>query len=272
MKLLEVVRGKKISTEVLSSVMVLAKRIGKVPVVSGVCYGFIGNRMLEGYLREAEFLLLEGANASQIDRAIEGIGMAMGPCRMIDMAGVDVAAKVVLANQKAGGLPADPAYRVVVRKLYEHGRMGQKTSSGYYRYEGRAAIEDQHLTNLCVELAGQLGIRRRSTIADGEIVERCLLPLINEGARILEEGIAYRAGDIDVVWVNGYGFPAYKGGPMHMAAIMGEDNVVSRLAHYAASLGNPHGYWTASNWWNNRASGAPVPEGLQPDSPDRDPN
>ncbi|MGB8423411.1 3-hydroxyacyl-CoA dehydrogenase NAD-binding domain-containing protein [Paraburkholderia sp.] len=253
MKLLEVVRGGKTSSHVLASVMNLAKKIGKVPVVSGVCYGFIGNRMLEGYLREAEFLLLEGANASQIDKAIEGMGMAMGPCRMIDMAGVDVAAKVVLERQRAGGLPDDPAYRSVVRELFARGRFGQKTSIGYHRYDGRTAIDDPELGALCAELAERHGIVRRSVISDEEIVERCMLPLINEGARILDEGIAYRAGDVDVVWVNGYGFPAYKGGPMHMADVMGTHTILSRLSHFATSRGNEYGYWTASDWLTRRA-------------------
>ena len=253
MKLLEVVRGGKTSSQVLASVMNLAKKIGKVPVVSGVCYGFIGNRMLEGYLREAEFLLLEGANASQIDKAIEGMGMAMGPCRMIDMAGVDVAAKVVLERQMAGGLPDDPAYRSVVRELFARGRFGQKTSVGYYRYDGRTAMDDPELSALCAELAERHGIVRRSAISDEEIVERCMLPLINEGARILDEGIAYRAGDVDVVWVNGYGFPAYKGGPMHMADVMGAHTILSRLSHFATSRGNEHGYWTASDWLIRRS-------------------
>ena len=209
--------------------------------------------MLEGYLREAEFLLLEGANASQIDKAIEGMGMAMGPCRMIDMAGVDVAAKVVLERQRAGGLPDDPAYRSVVRELFARGRFGQKTSIGYYRYDGRTAIDDPELGALCAELAERHGIVRRSAISDEEIVERCMLPLINEGARILDEGIAYRAGDVDVVWVNGYGFPAYKGGPMHMADVMGALTILSRLSHYATSRGNDYGYWTASDWLIRRA-------------------
>ncbi|MGF6997190.1 3-hydroxyacyl-CoA dehydrogenase NAD-binding domain-containing protein [Paraburkholderia sp. GAS32] len=253
MKLLEVVRGDKTSSQVITSVMTLAKKIGKVSVISGVCYGFIGNRMLEGYLREAEFLLLEGANPLQIDRAIEGMGMAMGPCRMIDMAGVDVAAKVVLERQRAGGLPDDPAYRSVVRELFARGRFGQKTSIGYYRYDGRTAIDDPELGALCAELAERHGIVRRSAISDEEIVERCMLPLINEGARILDEGIAYRAGDVDVVWVNGYGFPAYKGGPMHMADVMGTHTILSRLSHFATSRGNEYGYWTASDWLTRRA-------------------
>lgn len=246
MKLLEVVRGAKTSPEVLATVLSIAKTIGKAAVVSGVCYGFIGNRMLESYLRETEYLLMEGASPSQIDSAIEAFGMAMGPCRMIDMAGVDVAAKVVLERQKGGGLPDDPAYRAVVRRLHELGRFGQKTSSGYYRYEGRTAIEDPQVADICRGLAQAHGIVQRDEISDAEIVERCLFPLINEGQQILEEGIAYRPGDIDVVWVQGYGFPAHKGGPMHAAGVIGAAVIRDRLAAYGSSRGNAHGYWTVS--------------------------
>jgi 3-hydroxyacyl-CoA dehydrogenase len=246
MKLLEVVRGAGTSPQVLATVMVLARKIGKSAVVSGVCFGFIGNCMLEGYLREAEFLLLEGASPAQIDRAIEAIGMAMGPCRMIDMAGVDVAAKVVLERHKADALPDDPAYRCVVRRLHELGRHGQKTAAGYYRYEGRTAVEDPEVAAICRELASRHGIAQRSEIGDQEIVERCLYPLINEGARILDEGIAQRASDIDVVWVHGYGFPPYKGGPMYMADEWGAAEICGRMAAHGARRGNVHGYWDVS--------------------------
>lgn len=246
MKLLEVVRGAQTSPRVLATVMALARRIGKAPVVSGVCWGFIGNRMLEGYLRETEFLLLEGATPAQIDRAIEATGMAMGPCRMIDMAGVDVAAKVVLERRKAGGLGEDPRYRIVVQRLHELGRHGQKTSAGYYRYEGRRAVEDPSVEQICRQLAQEYGIEQRRDIADEEIVERCCYPLINEGARLLEEGMAYRPGDIDVVWVLGYGFPAWRGGPMHMADAIGASTIVQALEAYGSRLGNAYGYWTVA--------------------------
>jgi 3-hydroxyacyl-CoA dehydrogenase len=246
MRLLEVVRGAGTSPQVLATVMALAKKIGKSAVVSGVCFGFIGNRMLEGYLREAEFLLLEGASPARIDRVIESFGMAMGPCRMIDMAGVDVAAKVVLEQQKAGALPDDPAYRSVVQRLHELGRHGQKTGAGYYRYEGRAAVEDLEVAVICRELASRHGIAQRSDISDQEIVERCLYPLINEGARVLEQGVAQRASDIDVVWVQGYGFPAYKGGPMYMADELGAAEICGRMEVHGARLGNIHGYWDVS--------------------------
>jgi 3-hydroxyacyl-CoA dehydrogenase len=242
-----VIRGARTSPQVLATVMALAKKIDKVAVVSGVCFGFIGNRMLEGYLRETEFLLMEGASPSQIDSAIEAIGMAMGPCRMIDMAGVDVAAKVVLEQLKNNPSMTDPSYRVVVQRLNALGRHGQKTGAGYYRYEGRAAIDDPGLGDIFQELARQFGIARRNHIDDAEIVERCLYPLINEGARILEEGIAYRSSDIDVVWVRGYGFPAHHGGPMHMASTIGFDHIRRRMTAYGERTGNAYGYWTASS-------------------------
>ncbi|WP_193090240.1 3-hydroxyacyl-CoA dehydrogenase NAD-binding domain-containing protein [Advenella sp. FME57] len=244
MRLLEVVRCDQTAPEVLATIMHLAKRIGKVPVVSGVCFGFIGNRMLEGYLREAEFLLLEGATPGFIDKALEDYGMAMGPCRMIDMAGVDVASKVVLEQKKSGNLPDDDTYRVVVQKLHEQGRFGQKTSSGYYRYEGRTPVEDSEALTLFSDLAQQHGITQRTDISAQEVVERCLYPLIAEGYRILEEGIAYRSGDIDTVWLHGYGFPAYRGGPMFYATTIGESNVVASMQRYAKNTGNTSGYWS----------------------------
>ncbi|WP_394777883.1 3-hydroxyacyl-CoA dehydrogenase NAD-binding domain-containing protein [Undibacterium sp.] len=243
MRLLEIVRGAQTAPDALATIIKLAKTIGKVPVVSGVCYGFIGNRMLEPYLREAEFLLMEGATPSQIDNAIQSLGLPMGPCRMLDLAGLDVAAKVVVERGKAGGLPADPAYRAVVQKMLALGRFGQKTGAGYYRYDGRNAVADPEVGNICTDLAARFGIRRRDDISDEEIIERCLFPLMNEGAKILEEGISYRPGDIDLVWVNGYGFPDYRGGPMHMADQTGLDKIVQRLQHYAQLRGNGHGYW-----------------------------
>ncbi|MFZ6644498.1 3-hydroxyacyl-CoA dehydrogenase NAD-binding domain-containing protein [Undibacterium sp. TJN25] len=243
MRLLEIVRGAQTAPDVLATVVKLAKTIGKVPVVSGVCYGFIGNRMLEPYLRESEFLLMEGATPTQIDNAIQSLGLPMGPCRMLDMAGLDVAAKVVVERGKAGGLPTDAGYRAVVQKMLVLGRFGQKTGAGYYRYEGRNAVADPEVGKICAALATQFGIRRRDDISDQEIIERCLFPLMNEGAKILEEGISYRPGDIDLVWVNGYGFPDYRGGPMHMADETGLDKIAQRLDHYAQLRGNAYGYW-----------------------------
>jgi 3-hydroxyacyl-CoA dehydrogenase len=163
---------------------------------------------------------------------------------MLDMAGVDVGAKTVIEYGKAGGLPPDDSYRAVVRKLFELGRHGQKTGAGYYRYEGRTPVPDPELARIARELAEQHGIARRADITDPEIVERLLYPLMNEGVRILEEGIAYRPGDIDVVWVAGYGFPDHRGGPMFMADRIGLRTIAERLSHYAAERGNPFGYWT----------------------------
>jgi len=245
MRLLEVVRGARTSPQVLATVMKLAGAIGKVAVVSGVCYGFIGNRMAEVYMREAEFLLMEGAQPRQIDRAVEALGMAMGPCRMLDMAGIDVGAKTVIERGKAGGLPPDPSYRVVVRKLFELGRLGQKTGAGYYRYEGRTPLPDPEVTRICEALAEEHGVARREAIADPEIVERLLYPLINEGAKILAEGIAYRPGDIDVVWVAGFGFPDHRGGPLFMADEIGLKAITERLAHHGGTRGDRFGYWAA---------------------------
>jgi 3-hydroxyacyl-CoA dehydrogenase len=249
MKLLEVVRGAKTAPDALATVMSLARRIGKTAVVSGVCYGFIGNRMAEVYMRESEALQLEGASPQAIDAVAESpqhLGMAMGPSRMLDMAGVDVGARTVIEWIKSGAGPADPAYRILCRTLFAEGRHGQKTGQGYYRYEGRNALPSEETAALSARLAAAHGIVRRAAIGEDEILERLLYPMINEAARILEEGIAYRPGDIDVVWTAGYGFPAWRGGPLFMADEIGLAHIVARLDHYAAALGNDHGYWTVA--------------------------
>ena len=246
MRLLEVIRGAATAPDVLATVMKLAATIGKVPVVSGVCYGFIGNRMAEVYMREAEFLIMEGAEPADVDAAVASLGFAMGPCRMLDMAGVDVGAKTVIEYGKAGGLPPDPSYRALVRKLFELGRFGQKTGAGYYRYEGRAPRPDPELTAIAEQLAEHHGILRRKRISPEEITERLLYPLINEGLNILDQGIAYRAGDIDVVWVAGYGFPDFRGGPMWWASTIGFGRIADRMRHYATGRGDPYGYWVPS--------------------------
>jgi 3-hydroxyacyl-CoA dehydrogenase len=247
MKLLEVVRGESTRPEVLATVMKLARRIGKVAVVSGVCYGFIGNRMAEVYMREAEFLIMEGAQPAEVDGAVEAFGMAMGPCRMLDMAGIDVGARTVIEYGKVGGLPPDPSYRALVRKLFELGRFGQKTGLGYYKYDGRKAVSDPETNDIASDLAKTHAIPRRTRIDAKEIVERLLFPMINEAAKILEEGIAYRPGDIDVVWTAGYGFPDHQGGPLFMADEIGLDAIVKGLAQYAGERGNAFGYWTPSS-------------------------
>jgi 3-hydroxyacyl-CoA dehydrogenase len=249
MKLLEIVRGAKTEPDVLVTVMKLAKSIRKTAVVSGVCYGFIGNRMAEVYGRENEALQLEGATPKQIDavaQSPEFIGMAMGPSRMLDMAGVDVGAKTVIEWIKSGDGPQDPAYRILCRTLFEKGQHGQKTAHGYYRYEAKDLVESPETKALCVALASKHGVSRRDDIPDQEIFERLLFPMVNEAARILEEGIAYRPGDIDVVWTAGYGFPAWRGGPIFMADEIGLARIVERMDHYANAQGNAHGYWTVS--------------------------
>jgi 3-hydroxyacyl-CoA dehydrogenase len=244
MRLLEVVRGGATSPDVLATVMQVSRAIGKVAVVSGVCYGFIGNRMAEPYMREAEFLIMEGAQPADVDRAVEEIGMAMGPCRMLDMAGIDVGAKTVIEYGKAGGLPPDDSYRALACRMFELGRFGQKTGAGYYRYEGRTPVADPETERIARELAAHHGIAARASISQQEIFERLLFPMVNEAARILEEGIAYRAGDIDVVWTSGYGFPDHKGGPVFLADQIGLLHIVERLEHYGRERGNAFGYWT----------------------------
>lgn len=244
MRLVEVIRGADTSEETLARAVALVRRISKVPVISGVCWGFIGNRMLEPYLREVESLLLEGASPSQIDKALEGFGMAMGPCRMMDLAGVDVVAKVVEERAKEGNLPADPRYRIVSRHLASVGRLGQKSGEGFYRYEGRAFKDDIDAQSLVQSLAARSGVHQRDDISTEEIVERCMLPLINEGYRILEEGIASQASDIDVVWLTGYGFPSALGGPIYYGGRLGNSHLLGRLEHYASRLGNRWNYWT----------------------------
>ncbi len=245
MRLLEIVRGRDTSPEVLATCLRLAKTIGKIGVVSGVCYGFIGNRMLEGYGREAGLMLLEGADPEDIDRVIVEFGLPMGPLAMGDLAGNDVGARVRAQRRAAGGLPADPRYGAVHDRLAALGRHGQKTGKGVYAYApgSRQPQPDAEVIALISEIAAELGVARRR-IDDREILERCLFPLVNEGLRILEEGIALRASDIDVVWVYGYGFPAWRGGPMHWAEHIGLEKLLDALRHYGKTLGNGYGYWT----------------------------
>ena len=245
MRLVEVVRGQATATDVLATAMGLVRRLGKVGVVSGVCYGFIGNRMLEGYAREAGFLLLEGVPPERIDRVMRDFGFPMGPLQMGDLAGNDVGARVRAERRAAGELPDDPRYGRVHDRLAELGRHGQKSGLGIYRYgeDGRTPEPDPEVERLIREEAAALGVQPRE-VSDREILERCLLPLVNEGLAILEEGIALRASDIDIVWVNGYGFPVYEGGPMYYAERLGLAHVLERLRHYGRTLGNEHDYWT----------------------------
>ncbi len=236
MKLLEVVRAEKTSKAVLASGMKLAKAIKKVGVVAGVCDGFIGNRMLHDYFREAGFLLEEGALPQQVDRVIEDLGFAMGPFRVGDLAGLDVG--WYIRKRQAATRPANQRYSKVADQICELGRFGQKTGAGWYRYEtgNRNPIPDPIVEDLIVKASREAGIQRRQ-ITDQEIRERCIYALVNEGAKILEEGIALRASDIDVVYIYGYGFPRYRGGPMFYADTVGLDNVLEAVKRFHASHG-----------------------------------
>ncbi len=220
MKLLEVVRGKKTADDVLATVMALAKKISKVPVVSGVCYGFIGNRMLRPYGKTAQLLLLEGASPQQVDSAMESWGMAMGPLRVFDLAGLDIGytARQALSEEEKG----DPKTYRIPDLLVELGRMGQKSGSGFYAYDdNRQPTPDPAVDGLIKMAADDLGVERRE-IQDEEIVDRLISALVDEGRKVLDEGIAQRSGDIDVVYVYGYGFPVSRGGPMFYADNIGE--------------------------------------------------
>jgi 3-hydroxyacyl-CoA dehydrogenase len=234
MKLLENVRGAKSSPETIATVMALGKQLGKVAVLAGNCDGFIGNRMLQYYTGEAEFMLEEGATPEQIDRVAEGFGMAMGPMAMRDMAGMDTSVLVRKARRET--LPPDERLPPIVERLVEAGRIGQKNGKGYYRYEGRTRIPDPEAIAIIEGVSKELGIKRRP-FTDDEVRDRLFHPLVNEGAKELEEGIALRAGDIDVVWVNGYGFPAHRGGPM----FWGESDGLERVVATARMLGEKNG-------------------------------
>jgi 3-hydroxyacyl-CoA dehydrogenase len=232
MRLLENVRGARSSPETLATVMALGKTLGKVAVLAGNCDGFIGNRMLMYYGSEAEFLLEEGATPEQIDRVMEGFGFAMGPLAVRDLAGNDVGFLI----RKGRKLPPDERFSPILERLVEQGRLGQKAGKGFYRYDGRTRIADPEVLALIEGVSRDLKIRRRQ-IPDEEILDRLLHPLVNEGARIVDEGIALRAGDIDVVYVNGYGFPAWRGGPMYWAAQAGLRRVVETMQRLAPSHG-----------------------------------
>ena len=236
MKLLEVVRAKKTSKDVLATAMKMSKAIKKVGVVAGVCDGFIGNRMLHGYFREAGFLLEEGALPQQVDKVIEDFGFAMGPFRVGDLAGLDVG--WYIRKRQAATRPAHLRYSKVADQVCELGRFGQKTGAGWYRYEpgNRNPISDPVVEELIMKASKEAGIQRRQ-ITDQEILERCIYALVNEGANILEEGIALRASDIDIVYIYGYGFPRYRGGPMFYADTVGLEKVLESVKRFHATHG-----------------------------------
>ena len=239
MPLLEVVRTELTSAATIQTVMDLSKPLRKTPVLARVCYGFIGNRMMEGYARAAERMVLEGATPRQIDSALEQWGMAMGILAVFDMAGVDVGVNVHKAN--AERYPPDPTYYQADFALVEAGRLGQKNGKGYYRYlpGDRARHDDPEAIAILQQRARQLAVAPQAH-SEQEIIERCLYPLINEGFRILEEGVAQRASDIDVVWSAGYGFPRYRGGPMFHAETIGLPALLAGLDRYRARFGPMH--------------------------------
>ena len=242
MKLLEIVRGEQTADDVLATVMALSKKIRKVAVLAGVCYGFIGNRMLGPYMREAQMLLLEGCTPAQVDGALERFGMAMGPNAVGDLAGLDVGYKARQALPE----PPDHPSNYVTDRLVEDGRLGQKTGAGFYRYDPatRQRQDDPEVEAMIRAEGEKLGIEARS-FTDEEIVERVIYPLINEGALILDEGIAQRASDIDIVYLYGYGFPAHRGGPMFYGSMVGTDAVYRKLCAFRDTLGRPDDWQVA---------------------------
>ncbi len=235
MKLLEIVRANKTADDVIATCMKMAKSIRKVPVLSGVCYGFIGNRMLGKYFREAQLCLLEGSSPEQVDSVMQEWGMAMGPMAVGDLAGLDIGYKgrQGLSDEQKG----DANVWAVADALVEMDRLGQKSGAGYYKYDPdtRARLSDPDVMKLVEEKAAEYGVTRRD-IGDDEILNRLIFALVNEGAKILEEGIAQRSGDIDVVYVYGYGFPVARGGPMHYADAVGLSEVYETICAYRDQL------------------------------------
>jgi 3-hydroxyacyl-CoA dehydrogenase len=241
MKLLEVVRGEKTAKDVLATVMSLAKKIKKTAVVSGVCDGFIGNRMIEQYGRQAGFLLDEGCTPAQVDKAVEKFGFAMGPFRMGDLAGNDIGWAI---RKRRAVEKSDMKYSKTADLLCEMGRFGQKTGAGWYDYVPgkRDAVPNAEVVKMIEDHRASLGLTPRK-ISDEEIVQRLVYSLVNEGARILEEGIASKAGDIDMVYLMGYGFPVWRGGPMNYANEVGLFNVVQAMHRFAQNPLDDAKFW-----------------------------
>ena len=238
MRLLEVVRGEKTANDVLATAMAIGKKLKKVSVPVGVCDGFVGNRMVFQYGRESEFLLEEGGTPEQIDGALRKFGLAMGPFAMRDLSGLDIG--LAIRNRQRQTLPAEFKLPVVLDKMAEAGLLGQKTGKGFYVYEkgSRTPLPNPELPAIMEAASKEQGIERRE-LSDEYIIERTIYALINEGAKILEEGIAQRASDIDVIYLNGYGFPAYQGGPMFYADAVGLDRVYARICEFHEQ----HGAW-----------------------------
>ena len=231
MKLVEVVRGAKTAKNVIATAMALSKRINKIAVLAGVCHGFIGNRMLFARTTQSSRIILEGATPARVDKVLTDFGFPMGPFAMSDLAGVDV-----------GWNPKTSKGETLRDRLCEAGRRGQKTNAGYYDYKpgDRTPIPNEDVVKMIREFAASKQIRQRD-VTDEEILERCLIPMVNEGAKILSEGIAIRASDIDTVWVHGYGWPVYRGGPMHWANSYGLGKIVDRMRQFAK---DDAAFWT----------------------------
>lgn len=238
MPLLEIVRGAKTSDSVIATSLKMAKTIRKVGVLVGVCFGFVGNRMFLPYVREAQLMMLEGVSAQHIDHIACDWGMAMGPHAVTDLSGQDVFFKL---NDEWEDQPDDPSYFRICKVLYEMRRYGQKSGRGIFKYEGRTSIEDPKMSEIARREADVLGIKQRE-ISDNEIIERMLYAMINEGALILEQGIALRPGDIDVIFCNGYGMPRYRGGPMFYADLVGLRQIYDTIINYRECYGDR--YWT----------------------------
>ena len=242
MKLLEVVKADKTAPDVIKTAMKMAKTIRKVAVLVGVCFGFVGNRMIECYSREANRLILEGASPEQIDKVIFDFGLPMGPFTMGDMAGLDIG--YFVRESRRDFIKHDPSYCILADKLVEQGRVGLKVGKGAYLYEqgSRKPIPDPSILDMAKTEAKRLGIEQRD-ISEQEIIERIIYPLINEGALILEEGIAAKSSDIDVIYVYGYGFPVYRGGPMKYADEVGTDTIYQAMVKYREQLGEYGQHW-----------------------------
>lgn len=261
MRLLEVVRGARTSHEVLASAMAIGRKLKKVAVVVGVCDGFVGNRMLFQYGREAEFLLEEGATPQQVDAALRNFGMAMGPFAVRDLAGLDIG-QAIRKRQRAI-LPAHLEFPTVADRLCAAGMLGQKTGIGYYRYEpgNRTPLENPELASMLAAASREKGIERRE-LEERYIVERTIYSLVNEGAKILEEGIAQRSSDIDLIYLNGYGFPAWRGGPMFYADSVGLDRVLATIRELHARCGE---WWKPAPLLEKLAAEGRTFSGWQPD-------
>ena len=233
MRLVEIVHGKETSPEVVASAIAAARKIGKIGVSVGNCDGFVGNRMLEKYITEAMTIVEEGASPADVDAALTRWGMAMGPFAVCDLTGIDVNWQIRQRRLQQGGAYASP----LLDRFYEAGRYGQKTAAGFYRYEGRTPLPDPEADAIIEAWRDELG-NRVGSVSEQEIVKRTIYALVNEGANILEEGIAYRSDDIDVIYIHGYGFPAWRGGPMKYAELRSLAEVLSDIDIFHMRFGD----------------------------------